>query len=318
MAGLNKDPATVDGTGNWKTLDYAIYLKDTGFDIRESGVTWTPADITYTTSTVFCIVFSGSRIIYYKDGVAIRTVVVERGQQLYADIIIYTIGAGINSLIFGHDAAYEDPAPQYKGRYPWAHPTSWNPGDWWTVIDTDAGDAGRPGNGHLQRGIWFDDNGSAVRLGNDSGVNAAKLASALPDILWATNNGYGTVSQYGDITFITNFVASKAFIDQIGSRDIVIQQGGAVRAGGFDLNGNFSGAVGFWLGATGLLKAKGGEFQGAVNSGVITDSSTETLCKLSLMGKIGIVFGYVHRVGYNAARKIDPFAAIYMVGSMQT
>jgi len=100
MIALNSDPAT--GI-NYPYLDYAFYLDGGGYTaIYESGAN--PLVIgssTYTTSTLFEIIYDGTNINYYMDGVLKRTVARSGSGPLYLDSSFYNNSVAINNLSFG-------------------------------------------------------------------------------------------------------------------------------------------------------------------------------------------------------------------------
>jgi hypothetical protein len=102
MLGLNSDPST--GI-NYTYLDYAWYVTwDTGNPsyIYENGTPYGPYDA-YTTSTIFEIIYDGTNINYYLNGVLKRSVARSSTSPLYLDSSFYSTnnGGAINSLSFG-------------------------------------------------------------------------------------------------------------------------------------------------------------------------------------------------------------------------
>ena len=106
MIGLNSDPST--GI-NYTNLDYAWYASwdlpspNTPAFIYENGTGITPSSNIYSTSTVFEIIYDGSNVNYYMDGVLKRSVARASTLPLYLDSSFYTVNGGgaINSLSFG-------------------------------------------------------------------------------------------------------------------------------------------------------------------------------------------------------------------------
>ena len=98
MFGLNTDPAA---DSSYASIDYAWYFAAGALQIYESG-TGISSHGTYTTSTVCTITYDGAQIIYWKDGVAERTVTVSITSPLYLDSSFYnTTSQGITSVGFG-------------------------------------------------------------------------------------------------------------------------------------------------------------------------------------------------------------------------
>jgi hypothetical protein len=106
MIGLNSDPST--GI-NYTNLDYAWYASwdlpspNTPAFIYENGTPITPSSNIYSTSTVFQIIYDGSNVNYYMDGVLKRSVARASTLPLYLDSSFYSVtgGGAINSLSFG-------------------------------------------------------------------------------------------------------------------------------------------------------------------------------------------------------------------------
>lgn len=124
-------------------------------------------------------------------------------------------------------------APKYLGKYEASHPVAYNPGDWWTVYDTD--------DSPIQRGVWWSNAGTPERITTASAVALrAKLAEAMPDVAWAeAQTTYGTSTDYGISNLfselaavsalITTLVAKQAFIESLFSQEIVVPDGGTIR-----------------------------------------------------------------------------------------
>ena len=97
MVGLNSDPAT--GI-NYTNLDFAFNFTSAGtvYIYRSgSGVYYSP----YTTSTVFLIIYDGTNINFYLDGLLLTSYSTNINPPLYLDSSIYSNSAAINSLSFG-------------------------------------------------------------------------------------------------------------------------------------------------------------------------------------------------------------------------
>jgi hypothetical protein len=100
MIALNSDPSIgVDYT----YLDYAFYLDGSGYTaIYESGTSPVAFGYsTYTTSTIFEIIYDGLNVKYYMDGVLKHTSLVSPTLPLYLDSSFWSNNAAINSLSFG-------------------------------------------------------------------------------------------------------------------------------------------------------------------------------------------------------------------------
>lgn len=96
MFALNSDPT---GDASWSSLDYAWYFTNIGGNtqIYESSAlrgTFGP----YTTSTKLRIEYDGKTVIYFKDGVPVRSVNVPvPNATYYFDSAFYSSGASINA-----------------------------------------------------------------------------------------------------------------------------------------------------------------------------------------------------------------------------
>jgi hypothetical protein len=101
MWGLNNDPTT---NGSYETINYAWYLLADGLgtlQIYENGGNVGNFG-TYTTSTVLAITYDGTSLIYWKDGVAQRTITVSITTPLFFDSsFYYSNSQGITNVGFG-------------------------------------------------------------------------------------------------------------------------------------------------------------------------------------------------------------------------
>ena len=98
MVALNSDPAT--GI-NYTNLDYAWYAdSNTIPQVFENG-SQIAVYSTYTTSTLFEIIYDGVNVKYYMDGVLKYTSLIAPTLPLYLDSSFYTINAQIVNLSFG-------------------------------------------------------------------------------------------------------------------------------------------------------------------------------------------------------------------------
>jgi hypothetical protein len=100
MIALNSDPAT--GI-NYQNLDYAWFI--TGDATNNAQIYESNSAIgtfgTYTTSTVFEIIYDGANVNYYMDGVLKRSVARTGSGPLYLDSSFNDNSVAINSLSFG-------------------------------------------------------------------------------------------------------------------------------------------------------------------------------------------------------------------------
>jgi hypothetical protein len=96
--GLNIDPLT---DNDFAGIDYAWRTTTGGvLQIYESG-TLRGSFGSYTTSTVFMVVYDGADVRYFKDGVIQRTVAAGAGLRMHVDASMFTAGAQINNVAFG-------------------------------------------------------------------------------------------------------------------------------------------------------------------------------------------------------------------------
>ena len=102
MVALNFDPAT---NNSYDSLDFAWQLRNDGTcGIYENGGVVASAG-TYSTSTVFAIVYDGKQVQYLMDGVVKRTVAASAGLRLFFDSSLYTAGAKVTNIAFGPSGA---------------------------------------------------------------------------------------------------------------------------------------------------------------------------------------------------------------------
>ena len=98
MVALNSDPAT--GI-NYTNLDYAWYAdSNTIPQVYENG-SQIAVYSTYTTSTLFEIIYNGVNVKYYMDGVLKYTSLIAPTLPLYLDSSFYTLNAQVVNLSFG-------------------------------------------------------------------------------------------------------------------------------------------------------------------------------------------------------------------------
>jgi hypothetical protein len=99
MVGLNSDPTT---DANYTSIDYAWYAEAAGIAyIYESGSNVNAIGYgAYTASTVFSIVYDGSNIIYYLDGVEKRRVATTANRTFYLDSSLYSPDKEVNNIVF--------------------------------------------------------------------------------------------------------------------------------------------------------------------------------------------------------------------------
>jgi hypothetical protein len=113
-----------------------------------------------------------------------------------------------------------------------------------------------------------------------------QIGEAWPDILWCEQNGFpgdvtGTPEQISQgriqaftgagLVYIQMLGACLAIVYKLLANDLQIQPGGAIRAGGYQLDGsNPDGSLGFWFGALGSMKAHDATFVNCDISGRIS------------------------------------------------
>lgn len=102
MFGLNTDPTT---DASYTSIDCAIYFTATGtILIYESGV-GIGSYGAYNTTDVFTIFYDGYRITYYKNGIALRTILAMPGLVLSFDSSFATPGSALSNIRFGPASA---------------------------------------------------------------------------------------------------------------------------------------------------------------------------------------------------------------------
>lgn len=98
MGGLNSDP-TADATGG--SLDFAWYVREDGKALIYESAAPVAYLGSYTTSTVFSIVYDGATVRYFMDGIIKRTTAVAAGLRLAFDSSFYTPGGQMKAVRFG-------------------------------------------------------------------------------------------------------------------------------------------------------------------------------------------------------------------------
>ncbi len=158
-------------------------------------------------------------------------------------------------------------APKYLGRYGGAHPSTYNPGDSWTVYDTD--------DSPIQRGVWYSNNGTPTRISAKSGDVGyttdqkllGKLVEALTDVAWAEANGYGASGSYGIETLFQSLAAVTAFIQSLFAREITLLAQGFLQSYNYAETGGVP-TTGFKLDvANQVIKAANARFRDCVVDG---------------------------------------------------
>lgn len=177
--------------------------------------------------------------------------------------------------------------PHNLGRYDHAHPATHNPGDWWTVFDTD--------DDPIQRGIWYDNAGTPTRISAVSGEAGyttdatllAKLSSCMADVAWCEKNSYGVAADYGIAMFFESFGAVTAFIQNLFAQNITLGESGYLKSHDYAEDDDDLPTAGFKLDvANQLIKSYGSMFTNAyiknvqlvnaVLSGILSTSELET------------------------------------------
>ena len=108
MAGLNSDPTT---DTSYASIDYAWYPEGAVAHIYESGGHVATFG-SYTTDSIFSIVYDGQEIKYLIDGTVLRTVSTTANRRFYFDSSIYSNLGGINRIRFGPMGARGLQGPQ--------------------------------------------------------------------------------------------------------------------------------------------------------------------------------------------------------------
>lgn len=164
--------------------------------------------------------------------------------------------------------------PHNLGRYEAAHPTTHNPGDWWTVYDTD--------DDPVERGIYYDNAGTVTRISAVSGETGytttgallAKLSSCMADVAWCEANSYGTAANYGITMFFESFGAVMAFIQTLFAQNIVLGATGYLQSNNYAETGGYATAGVKIDAATGVVNSKSGKFVSAeIKDATITNAT---------------------------------------------
>lgn len=172
-------------------------------------------------------------------------------------------------------------APRYLGKYDHAHPSSYNPGDWWLVYDND--------DDPIQRGVWYSNAGTPARITtSSSALLQGKLVAALSDIAWAEKNSYGLASDYGGFdAFFTALGAVSAYIASLYAQSVTLAAEGYLESYDYAEDDDDLPTAGFKLDvANQLIKSYGSMFTNAyiknvqlvnaVLSGILSTSELET------------------------------------------
>lgn len=202
-----------------------------------------------------------------------------------------------------------DYVPAYLGRFNQEIPSSYRKGDTWLVY----GSSDFP----YQRGLYYYNGTDApYRLTDAAGTTSGLIAAALPDILWAAKNSYGTTATYGAVTYIENLVTNAIFTEkiQIGSGNLdstiidggylktelistlalfakflKINSGGSLRGGDrYDEDGAVIDGTkpGFFISASGACKVAGIEFEGSQGGGVAWSGISQIGSSYSISGVV--------------------------------
>lgn len=267
---LQLDDATITCTALVNGMDYTTDW--TFSEATTSGVLGSISGNVYTISGMTSD--SGYvDILFHKEHYTDKTLrcTVSRIRQGVTDYVIETI---------------PDYAPKNLGRYEATHPATHNPGDYWTVYDTD--------DDPIERGIWYDNAGTPTRISSVSGETGyttdatllAKLASCMADVAWCEKNSYGVAADYGIAMFFESFGAVTAFIQNLFAQNITLGESGYLKSHDYAESGG-SPTAGFMLDvANQIIKAYGANFVNtyiknaqiidAVISGILSTSEIET------------------------------------------
>jgi hypothetical protein len=113
MVGINTDPTT---SPHFNTIDYCFYLDNTNLRIYEGG-TSISLHGTFNAETILEIIYNNDKVIYYKDGVAVRTVDVASGLKFHFDSSAYS---QLNNLFTILDfAPYASNSANWDAAYGW-------------------------------------------------------------------------------------------------------------------------------------------------------------------------------------------------------
>jgi hypothetical protein len=188
VVGMNTDPQAGPGEAD---VDFAWYFRADGtLRILESGATFDPGGAAYTTSTVVSIVYDGTTVRYYRDGIEVRAVALASA-TLFLDGSIYTNGGALADVQFGPAAAGEGgsgaPGPSGpQGPEGPAGPQG---------LPGAEGPAGSPGSAGVP-GINGTNGSTAYNLVLSSGVTRDGNAITRTTSGFAWDRGFSSVERY--------------------------------------------------------------------------------------------------------------------------
>lgn len=98
MVGLNTDPTT---DANYTSIDYALYIRNDGtVYVYNNGSSQGQKSASYAAGDVFSVIYDGSSVTYYQNGVSIFSQSASAGQRFYLDSSFNILGS-VSGLTFG-------------------------------------------------------------------------------------------------------------------------------------------------------------------------------------------------------------------------
>ncbi len=152
-------------------------------------------------------------------------------------------------------------APKYIGYYLDTFPTVFNIGDWY-ILYGETDDTNQRGIYRIQADL------SPVRILGTGATDAPYIATVMSDLLMILSGGlYGTLADYGDITYIANLASNSVFTNalRVGTNnlDSTLIEGGKIKTSILDVDTILGNDAVF----TGTLQATTGLFKGSIESG---------------------------------------------------
>lgn len=88
-------------------MSYSLVTDSSGnIDIWESGISVAPAVATYNVNDVLSMVYTGTAVLYKKNGTLLRTTTVTTGVNMFADVALFDPGSAFNNVEFGPSSIF--------------------------------------------------------------------------------------------------------------------------------------------------------------------------------------------------------------------
>ena len=220
------------------------------------------------------------------------TAVLDRQTMLVLLDAGYTVRDALNATM----KELPDRLPKYLGRFEASIPLQFKFGDWFVIYGTT--------DLPYQRGVYrISAELNPIRISGDTSEDATYFASAMADILYVTARGFGQLTDYGEVTYISNLATNSIFTSaiQIGTANVTglgslaeqseielanlgstIIQGGRIKTDLLETEKLFGSQATF----SGSLQAANGTFTGSIQSGPLAlNISPPTTASFNTNGK---------------------------------